>query len=112
MFHAFDCDQGVGHSFNLRAFALHNQDLQAVIVIEMHVHSRHNMTLKVVLDVRELSGKVSNVVIVHKRDRRDRFPVSFVSPFLAHELISDEIPQRLGPRRVLATPNHIVEVVE
>jgi hypothetical protein len=83
-----------------------------MVVVEMDVHPRHDVSLKIVLDVRELPGEIAHMMIVDERDRRHRFPVCIAAPFLAHQLIADEIAERFGPRRVFPLSDDFVELIE
>ena len=94
MLDAFDADQGIGHFSDLRSLALHDQDFETMLMIEMHMHARHDVTLEVVLDVGELPGEIPHMMVVHEGDRRNRFPIRIAAPFLANELIADEIAKR------------------
>ena len=95
MLDAFDADEGIGHLSDLRSLAFYDQDFQTVLMIEMHVHTRHDMSLEVVLDVDELPGEVPHMMVVDERDRRHRLTVRLTTPCLTHELITDEIAKRL-----------------
>jgi len=83
-----------------------------VIVIEMDVHARHDVPLKVVLDMGELPGEIAHMMVVDEGDRCDRLAIRFTAPFLTHQLIADEIAQRFRARGIFATPNDVVEVIE
>ena len=91
MFDALDADQGIGDCSDLRPFALDYQDLQAMLVIKVHVHPRHDVPLKVVLDVREFSSEAPYMVIIDEGDRGNRLAVRLAIPLLGNELIADQI---------------------
>ena len=94
MLDTLDADQGIGNFSHLRSLAFHNQDFKTVLVIEMDMHACHDVTLEVVLDVGELPGEIPHMMVVDERDRRDRFTVRIVAPFLTHKLTADEIAKR------------------
>ena len=73
-------------------------------MIEMHVHARHDMSLEIVLDVDELPSEVPHMMVVDERDRRHRLMVRLTTPFLTHELITDEIAKRFRTCEVFPTP--------
>lgn len=83
-----------------------------MIMVEMHVHSRQNIPLKVMLDLRELSGEIPHMMVVDKRDRRHGFMIVVTTPFLAHQLVADEITERFGTRRVFSASDDPVEIVQ
>ena len=67
----------------------------------MDVHPRHDVPLEVMLDVRELSREIAHMMVVHEGDRRDRVTVRVIAPFLAHQLITNEIAERFGVDRMV-----------
>lgn len=112
MLDALDADEGISHLSDLGSLAFYDQDFQTVLMIEMHVHTRHDMSLEVVLDVGELPGEVPHMMVVDERDRRHRLTVRLTTPFLIHELITDEIAKRFRTCEVFPTPDDLIEVVQ
>jgi len=112
MLDSLDADEGIGDFSDLGSLAFHDKYFQTVLVIQMHMHARHDMALKVVLDVGELPGKISYMMVVDKRDRRNRLAVSITAPFLTDELIADEIAKRFGTGGIFSTPDNLIEVVQ
>ena len=49
MFDAFGRDQKVGDPLNLRSSALHNDNLQTIVVVQMDVESRDDRVVELVL---------------------------------------------------------------
>src|SRR5215470_1520690 len=112
MLDALDADQGIGDFSDFGALPLHDQDFQTVIVIQMNMHARHDVALEVVLDVGKLPGKIPHMVVVHERNRCNRFPVGILTPFLRDKFIANQIAKRFRARSVFAAPNDLIEVVE
>jgi hypothetical protein len=54
VFHTFDAHQRVGYLPDFRAFPLHYQHFQAMVVIQVHMHAGQNLSVIVVLNVGEL----------------------------------------------------------
>jgi hypothetical protein len=81
-----------------------------VVVIEVHMHARHDVPLEVVLDMREFAREITHMVVVHEGDGRDRIFV--LVPFLPDKIVADEVTQRFGPIRVFAAPDVPIEIVE
>ena len=112
MFYTLHRHQGIGHPSYFRPSASHHQHLQAMIVIEVHMHAGEDMTLEVVLNVRQLAGEISYVVVIHERDGPHPFTVRAAGPFLTHELITNEIAKRFRAGRIASTPYDFIERVE
>ena len=52
---ALSADKAVCHGSDLAAFAFHDQDLDAVVMIKMHVHGGENQLVEVMLDAGAIS---------------------------------------------------------
>jgi hypothetical protein len=83
-----------------------------VIVVEMDMHARQDVPLKVMLDMRQFSCQISHMMIVDEGNRRDRITIRIAAPFLAYQLIADEIAQRFRTGGILPTSNDVVEIVK
>jgi hypothetical protein len=68
------------------------------------------MALKIVLDVGQFPGEIADMVVVDERDRPDRFLV--LIPFLADEVVTDEVSQGLRPVGVLPALNVSIKFVQ
>ena len=110
MLHALDRHQSVRHLPDLRSFAFHHQDLKAMVMVKMDMHTGHNVALKVVLNMGQFSGQVAHMMVVHKRDCPDRLFI--VVPLLPDQIVSDQIPQCLRTVRVLALLDMQIEIIE
>ena len=67
----------------------HHDDLEASVVIEVHVHRRSDLIAQVVLHVRDAFGKLANVVVVYDRDAGEGFHP--LARQRSHELAAREI---------------------
>ena len=110
VFHPLHAHECIRNLSDLSPFPFDHQDLQAMVMIQMYMHPGHNMALKVMLDMREFSGQIRNVMIIDERDRPDG--VLILIPLLADQIVTDEIPERLRACRVFSTSNDVVEVLE
>jgi hypothetical protein len=70
-----------------------------MVVVEMDMHTGHDVAWKVVLDMGQFPGQVPHMVVVYKGDRRDRLLI--IVPLLPDQVIPDQIPQRFRAVRVL-----------
>src|SRR5688572_26473918 len=82
-----------------------------MFMIEMHMHPSHNVSLEIVLDMNELPGEIAHMMVVHERDRRNRL-MRLTARRLIHELISDQITERLRTRGVSPAPDEPIEILE
>ncbi len=89
MLHTLDRYQRIRHLPDLSPFAFHHQNLKTMVMVEMDMHTGHDVALKVVLDMSQLSCQVTHMVVVHKRDRPDRLFV--VIPLLPDQVVTDQI---------------------
>lgn len=78
-------------------------------MIEVHMHASHDVSLEVVLNMSELSGEITHMVVVHEGDRRNRL-MRVAARRLVHELIADQITERLGTRRVFPASDKAIEI--
>lgn len=54
--------------------------------------------MAVMLDIRQLTRQVTNMMVIDKRDRSHGFFV--LVPFLTHQVVANQITESLGPIRV------------
>ena len=92
MLDAFHADQGVGDFLDHRSLAPNHEHLQAMVVVQMEVHARHNVAMEVVLDMGQLFRQITHLMVVDKRDGADRLFV--LIPFLPDERIANKIAKR------------------
>jgi hypothetical protein len=79
-----------------------------VIVVEMHMHSGHDVSLKIVLDMGEFPGQTRHVMVVHERDGGNGFPI--LVPLLPDQIVPDQVADRFGAVRVVAPFDQTVEI--
>ena len=81
-------------------------------MIEMDVHTGHDMPLKVVLDRGESSGEIAHMMVVDECDRGNHFTVRLAAPLLIHQLIANKIAKRLRPRGIFPPPDNVIKLIE
>jgi hypothetical protein len=70
------------------------------------------MSLKLVLDMRELPGEIAYMMVVNEGDRRHHLTTGIATPFLTHQLIANQIAKRFRPRGIFAATDDVVELSE
>src|SRR5215218_6764939 len=76
----------------------------------MHVHARHDVALKIMLEMGELPCEVPHMMIIDKRDGSDRVFILF--PLLSDQIVANQVTQRLGTRRVFLVLQMEIERVQ
>src|SRR5207302_9284164 len=71
MFDAFRANQRVGDFTHGAGLAAHHQDLQAVVMIQMHVQRGENRAMVIVLHIGQLLIEQTDMVIVNQGDGPD-----------------------------------------
>src|SRR5215469_824946 len=74
----------------------------------MHMHARQNQSLKTVLNMREFLGEIPHMMVIDERNGADRFLV--LDPFLADEIVPNQIPQGFRAVRVLPACDEAVKL--
>ena len=110
MFHAFDAQQGVGNLADRGPLASGDQHLETVIVVEMHVHSGQNVSLKIVLDMSKLPRQVRHMMIVDERNGCDRLPI--LIPLLPDQMVPNQVADGFGAVGILAPIDQTIEIDE
>jgi hypothetical protein len=79
----------------------HRHHLEAMLVVEVHVHRGSDAVAEVVLNRREALGQLAYVVVVDKRYRGDRrhFFLKVLAPELRAREISNQLRARAASRR-------------
>jgi hypothetical protein len=89
--YAFGRDKFVSDLLNQPRFAAHDQNLQAIVVIEMDMEGGNNDLVVIVLDVGQCGLDVLFVVVVNQSDRARNF---FVAEFLA--VLDEPVANHVG----------------
>lgn len=71
-----------------------------MIVIEMYMHPGQNVALPTMLNMGQLSGEITHMMVVDERDGPDSFFV--LVPFLTDEVVAYEITQRFRSIGILS----------
>ena len=111
MLHAFGGNEFVGTLADGVGLAAHDQNFEAVVVVEMNMNGREDYVVVVVLDVRQCLLDVHFVVVI---DERDSAGDVFIAEFLAmlDELVADHVGN--GQRAVVVAffARHTVELLQ
>ena len=79
---------------HFRRSAAHHQDLQAVVVIQVHVQGGEDRVMEVVLDIGEFLVQQAHVVIVDQGDGAHHLAFGRF-PGLLDQLVADQVAERL-----------------
>lgn len=93
--HAFRPQQSVCNPANRRALALHDHDLEAVMLVNMNMHAAYDLMAMRMLDVIKFVAQIARVMIEHHRERRKDLGIRLLDVLL-HQGASNQIPHCLG----------------
>ena len=111
MLDAFGGDQRIGQLLHLRGFAANQDGLHAIVVIQVHVHARHDGGVMEVLQVVELVEQKAGMVVVDEGDGPVHFRPGRGRDFI-DQLVADEVAESLGTVGIAAPGNQAVELLE
>lgn len=94
MEHSFRRQDLIGGRLELVRATAEDDDLEAEIVVEVHVKRRPDLFPEIVLNLGQLLGELAHVVIVDERERRDAAGLRL--RLRARDLAPNEIAQDLG----------------
>lgn len=106
---AFGRDDALGCAPEHARRSAHDDHLEAVVVIEVHVQRGDHLLAEVVLHLRERLGELADVMIVHQRERAARLGLVVD---LLDEIGPDEIADRLAAIHVSLRLDARVEAFE
>ena len=109
MFHTFTADQVIGNSFNESGFAAHQQDFQAIMMVQMDMDGRKDDVVMVVLDVCKRGLQVRLVMVVHKSDSAGNVFAAELLPVFK-QTVTHHIPDGQGTVIVTLLARHLVEL--
>ena len=72
-----------------------HQNLQAIMMIQMHMKRRHDKPVRVVLPFRQLAGQIADMMIVNQAQNARRVRGLGMQRIL-HQRVTDDVAQRLG----------------
>ena len=75
--------------------AFEHQNLQAIMMIQMHMKRRHDKPVRVVLPFRQLAGQIADMMIVNQAQHARRVRGLGMQRIL-HQRVTDDVAQRLG----------------
>jgi hypothetical protein len=79
-----------------------------VIVVEMHMHPGHDVSLKIVLDMGQLSRQPRHMMVVHERDRGDGLLI--LVPLLSDQIVPNQIANRFRAIGVVTPFDQTIEI--
>ena len=91
---AFDAEQRVGDFADGGALAPRHEHLKAMVMVQVHMHPGHDVALKLMLNVGQLSGEIRHVVVIDEGNRRHR--VLILVPLLTNQAVTNEVANGLG----------------
>lgn len=109
MFDAASGEELAPCPFELVGGPAHDDDLEAVVVVEVNVESGVHFVAERVLEVGEALGQVADVVVVDERERSDR--VATGANFGASNFGANEVTKKLGSRPA-SFLDELVEILE
>lgn len=89
--------------------SLQHRSLEAVLVIEVHVHGRDHQVVVSVLAPGEPLGQIARVVVVYIREARDAVAARCVVLRLAIEVLADQVAHGFAAVRIAARSDQPVE---
>ena len=101
----------VGEPLQVPELPLADQDLHALVVVQVHVDRGVDHALMVVLDVGELVAHGGDCVVVDHDDGADH-PLVVVLPLGLGEGVADQVPDRLRPADIALLGDRFVELFE
>ena len=106
----YRCDL-VGEMLEVAELPFADEDLHALVVVEMHMHRSVDERLMLVLQVGELVADGGHRVVVH-HDYGPDHPLVLVLPLVLGQGIPDEVPYGLGPADVALLRYGLVECLQ
>ena len=110
MFDAFGGDEFVGNLLHQRGLAADNEDLQAVVVVEVDVEGGNDQLVVIVLDVGQRGLDVLLVVVVNEGDGAGDFAFPEVLVVL-DQAGADHVGDGQGTVVVALLAGHLVELL-
>ena len=90
MYDTLQSYEAIRHPPDTVALALHDDDLETEIMIQVYVQGGHDSTPHLVLDVGQGIGKFPDMVIVDQGHRADGLHIGFPLPL--NQIVPYEIP--------------------
>ena len=106
----YRCDL-VGEMLEVSELPFADEDLHALVVVEMHMHRSVDERLILVLKVGELVADGGHRVVVDHDDGPDH-PLVLVLPLVLRQGVPDEVPYGLGPADIALLRYGLVECLQ
>jgi hypothetical protein len=108
---ALGADYVLGHLVNLSDTATQDYNLQTVVLIEVHVQGRDCLEQMRMLQVYQLLGDHSGVVVIDQENRSDS-PGLGIAQTLAAQLLANQVAYRLGTALITLFGYQTIELRE
>lgn len=113
MFHAAQADERVRELRHLFAGAPDNDNFQAVPFVEMHMHTREDLVVMVVLSFEQFVRQPAHCVVVHENDRAYHLTRRTVMlPLVVDEVITESVSNCFRSGTVSLFGADFIEVVQ
>ena len=112
MLHPLGADQLIGKTFYLDSGAAHNDNLQAMMGVEVDMQRRDDGVVVRMLVLGQLVRKVTGVMIVKQGDRADRRGAVGLCDLVFNQGVANHVTDRFGSINVTLGGDHLVETVE
>jgi Ni2+-binding GTPase involved in maturation of urease and hydrogenase len=108
MLYAFGADEHIGDLLHSGSFAADDQNLEAMIMVEVDVQSGENVVVKIVLEIGELLTQQADVVVIDKSDSADNRAVRMFRDRI-DEFGADEVAERFGAVAIATAGDQTIE---
>ncbi len=111
MFYALGANEAVGNFPDIAAPALHHENLQTVMAVEMYMKRGDNGLMKLVLEIGEGFCKIANMVVVNQRNGAHGKLVTFF-PFALYQVVANQIADGFRPVHISFAGDQLVELLQ
>ena len=108
MLNAFRPDQSISDPLDILSRSLYGNEFQAVMLVEMNVHTGDDGIMMMVLEASEKVQQFPFFVGIDDGDRSDGLASRFF-PFFHYQGIADQIPDRLASVGIPLFPNELIK---
>jgi hypothetical protein len=98
---ALEADQAVGNLLNVGAAAVQDNDLHAVVMVQVDMEGGDDLLVVLVLEVVESVGQLADVVVVNQGQSADHLGLGR-GDVLANQAIADQVAEGFRPVGVTA----------
>ena len=100
----------IGQMLHLAGWSLHDDHFKAVLLVEMHMRRRQDISMMVVLRLGQLFREIRSMVVVnHGKGCNHRLVAAYL---IGHKRIPNEIAQSFGTIAVTTFGNQLVKALQ